>query len=34
MNILLPIVLFSMAFMIPHDTASYPVSIASVAAGS
>src|ERR1035437_3393711 len=29
MNILLPIVLFSIAFMIPHDMVSYPVTIDS-----
>ncbi len=34
MNILLPIVLFSIAFMIPHDTSIYPVTIDSVAQNS
>ncbi len=34
MNILLPLVLFSIAFMIPHSMAYYPVSIESVAENS
>jgi len=34
MNILLPIVLFSVAFMIPHDVVVYPVTIESVAENS
>jgi regulator of sigma E protease len=34
MNILLPIVLFSVAFMIPHDTVVYPVTIESVTENS
>ncbi len=34
MNILLPIALFSIAFMIPHDTMVYPVTIDSVSQNS
>jgi len=34
MNILLPIVLFSIAFMLPHDSMVYPVTLASVAPNS
>jgi len=34
MNILLPIILFSIAFMIPHDIVVYPVKIESVAENS